>query len=114
MAPSWLHRLLKRKSCSASRTARKPFGRNRFVPNVEALGVRIVPSTFHVTTLADSGAASLRTAVARANSHPGADTIVFDSGVTVTIALTSVEFDITDNLTITGPGATKLTVSGGN
>src|SRR5262245_63824235 len=49
MTQSWLHRLLKRKSRPVSRTARKPFGRNRFVPKIEALGERIVPSVFHFT-----------------------------------------------------------------
>ena len=49
MALAWWHRWLKRKSRPVSRTARKPFGRNRFVPNIEALGERIVPSVFHVT-----------------------------------------------------------------
>src|SRR5262245_27652700 len=100
MARSWLHRLLKRKSGPVSRTARKPFGRDRFVPNIEALGERIVPSTFHVTTLADAGDGSLRAAVAGANIHPGADTVVFDDGLTGTIALTSGEIDITDDLKV--------------
>src|SRR5215470_13010074 len=81
---------------------------------LEALDARIVPSTFHVTTLADGGAGSLRAAVARANAHPGADTIDFDSGLTGTIALTGGELDITGDLAINGPGAAKLTVSGSN
>src|SRR5262245_24376144 len=114
MTLSWLHRLLKRKSRPVSRTAHKPFGRDRFVPNIEALGDRIVPSTFHVTTLADSGAGSLRAAVAQANALPGADTIDFQPGLTGTIALTGGQLDLTDDLTITGPGADTLTVSGSN
>src|SRR5262245_53815679 len=114
MTLSWLHRLLKRKSRPVSRTAHKPFGRDRFVPNIEALGDRIVPSTFHVTTLADSGAGSLRAAVARANARPGADTIDFQPGLTGTIALTGGQLDLTDDVKITGPGADKLTVSGSN
>src|SRR5262249_12738960 len=114
MALSWLHRLLKRKSRPVSRTGGKEVWRNRFLPGLEALGERIVPSTFHVTTLADGGGGSLRAAVARATAHPGADTIVFDSGVTGTIALTGGELDVTGDLTITGPGADKLTVSGSN
>src|SRR5215813_9583702 len=81
---------------------------------LESLDARIVPSTFQVTTLADGGAGSLRAAVAQANTHPGADTVVFDSGLTGTIALTGGELDITGDLTITGPGAAKLTVSGNN
>src|SRR5262245_27302083 len=81
---------------------------------LESLDARIVPSTFHVTTLADSGAGSLRAAVARANAHPGADVIDFQAGLTGTIALTGGELDITGDLAITGPGAAKLTVSGSN
>jgi hypothetical protein len=73
-----------------------------------------VPAAFHVTTLADSGDGSLRAAVAQANAHPGVDTIDFQPGLTGTIALTSGELDITDHLTIDGPGADQLTISGGN
>src|SRR5262245_64772589 len=81
---------------------------------LEPLDARIVPSTFHVTTLADGGAGSLRAAVAGANAHAGADAIVFQPGLTGTIALTGGELDITDAVKINGPGADKLTVSGGN
>src|SRR5262249_33508944 len=83
-------------------------------PGLEALGDRIVPSTFHVTTLADGGDGSLRAAVAQANAHAGADTIVFDSGVTGTIALTGGQLDLTDHVRITGPGADPLPVRGSN
>src|SRR5215470_4756507 len=114
MALSWLHRFRKRKSGPVCGTARTPFGRNRFLPSLEALGERIVPSTFHVTTLADSGDGSLRAAVAQADAHPGADNIVFDDRLTGTIALTGGELDLTDDLKLNGPGADKLTVSGGN
>jgi hypothetical protein len=69
-------------------------------------------AAFSVTTLADSGPGSLRNAITQANHDMGADTISFAPGVTGTIVLTSGELDITDNLTITGPGANKLTVSG--
>src|SRR5262245_60884302 len=114
MANSWLQRFLKRKSGPVSRTARKPFGRNRFVPNIAALGERIGPSTFHVTTLADGGAGSLRAAIGQANAQAGADVIDFQPGLSGTIALTSGQLDVTDDLAINGPGADKLTVSGSN
>src|SRR5262249_2540233 len=114
MALPWFQRVRKRKSRPVSRTARKPFGGKRFLPNLEALGERLVPSTFHVTTLADAGDGSLRAAVAGANAHPGADTIVFDHRLTGTIALTSGEIDVTDDLKVNGPGADQLTVSGSN
>ncbi|TAL06277.1 MAG: hypothetical protein EPO07_02105 [Verrucomicrobia bacterium] len=58
-----------------------------------------------VTTTADSGAGSLRSAIASA--VPG-ETI--DFAVTGTIALTSGELLIDKNLTITGPGANNLSI----
>ena len=76
----------------------------------ETLENRCMPSTFTVTNLLDSGPDSLRAAVAAANANPGADTI--DFATTGTIALTSGQLDITDSLTINGPGAGALTVSG--
>ena len=60
-----------------------------------------------VTNLNDSGAGSLRQAIIGAN--PG-DTITF--AVTGTISLTSAPLEIKKNLTITGPGARKLKISG--
>ena len=67
-------------------------------------------TAFTVINLLDSGPDSLRAAVAAANANPGADTI--DFATTGTIALTSGQLDITDSLTINGPGANALTVSG--
>src|SRR6266545_2237238 len=52
MALSWLHRLLK-KSRPLSRSGRKEFWQNRFVPNLEALADRIVPT---VTAILRGGA----------------------------------------------------------
>jgi len=67
---------------------------------------------FQVTNLNDSGAGSLRAAVISANGAAGADTISFAAGVTGTIQL-GTEIQITDNLTITGPGASALTLRAG-
>ncbi|MCB1811901.1 MAG: hypothetical protein KDK04_09315, partial [Candidatus Competibacteraceae bacterium] len=69
-------------------------------------------ATFNVTTAADSGAGSLRDAVAQANSAAGADVITFNNGLG-TITLTSGQIDITETLTITGPAAGQ-TISGNN
>src|SRR5262249_15184589 len=79
-------------------------------PGLEVLEDRCLPSTFTVLNLLDSGPDSLRAAVAAANASPGADTI--DCATTGTIGLTSGQLDITDSLTINGPGASTLTVSG--
>jgi HYR domain/Right handed beta helix region len=66
-------------------------------------------ATLTVTNTNDSGAGSLRQAIAGAASG---DTITF--AVTGTITLTSGELAINKNLTIMGPGAGNLTISGNN
>ena len=55
----------------------------------------------------------LRQAVLDANSAPGSE-IDFDPSVTGTIVLTSGELDITSDVTIVGPGAGVLAISGNN
>ena len=71
-----------------------------------------VAQTYTVANTNDSGAGSLRAAVTSANANAGADTITFDPSVTGTITLTSGEIAITDSITITGPGAGNLAISG--
>jgi len=69
-------------------------------------------NTVTVTTNADSGAGSLRQAIA--DACDGA-TISFDmSQVVSPITLTTGELSINKNLTIQGPGASPLTISGNN
>ena len=87
----------------------------RFLPtrlSVAQLEDRIVLSTFTVNNLADSGPDSLRAAVTAANTNPGADVIAFAHGLRGTVALTTGELGITDDLRIDGPGAGRLAVSG--
>jgi putative cell wall-binding protein len=68
-------------------------------------------ASFTVTNTDDSGAGSLRQAVVDANAAGGVDEITFTSDVTGAITLAS-QIAVTDDLTITGPGADVLTVSG--
>jgi hypothetical protein len=71
-----------------------------------------MPSTLTVTSIADSGAGSLRADIAAANNG---DTINFASSLKgQTITVTSGELLINKGLTIQGPGAAQLTISGGN
>jgi hypothetical protein len=69
-------------------------------------------ATYTVTTLNDAGVGSLREAIVDANASAGADTIVFDAGLTGTITLASDFPNITEDLTITGPGEDDLTIDG--
>jgi hypothetical protein len=62
-----------------------------------------------VTTLDDSGTGSLRAAIEDANAN-GGGTISFAPGLTGTIPLASDLPDITESVTITGPGAASVTV----
>src|SRR5262249_3019659 len=87
-------------------------GRGQYRPWLEALEDRALPSTIPVTNNLDSGPGSLRQAVIDANTNPGADTIVFVKGVSGTVKLTSGELLIKDSVTINGPGANQLAVSG--
>jgi hypothetical protein len=82
-----------------------------FSPRLTPLEDRTVPSTFLVSTLADTGAGSLRAAVSEANATPAADTIRFAGGLKGMITLGS-EIAVTADLTIDGPGENKITVSG--
>jgi CSLREA domain-containing protein len=72
-----------------------------------------------VTNTNDSGAGSLRQALLNANATAGADTITFAGSVFTDatpdiITLTSGQLTISDDVTIVGIGASKLTVSGNN
>ena len=73
---------------------------------------RVSAATFTVTNLNDNGAGSLRDAITQANTMAGADTIDFQAGLTGTITLASALPQITQDLTINGPGADVVTVSG--
>jgi hypothetical protein len=97
-----------------ARRRHKPAARRSFIPQLDALEQRSLLSTFTVTNLLAGGTGSLRQAILSANATPGADTITFTAGLQGTITLTSGELDITDSLTITGPGAGQIAVSGNN
>jgi hypothetical protein len=94
------------RTSSATRT-RSPA---RYRPRIEVLEGRCLPSTLTVTSSADSGPGSLRAEIAAASSG---DTITFASSLFgQTITLTSGQLDITQSLTIKGPGTGKLAISG--
>ena len=104
---SWL-----RKPNAKPRTSRRT--NSTFRPRLEILEGRDVPSTLTVTNNLDDGSSpkgSLRYEIGKA--HNG-DTIVFAPALDgQTITLRGSELDIAKNMTIQGPGAGHLTISGG-
>ena len=72
--------------------------------------ITIISTNLIVLNMSDSGAGSLRQAV---ESLPSGGVITFDPSLAgKTIYLTSGELLLAQNMTITGPGANQLTVSG--
>jgi CSLREA domain-containing protein len=90
--------------------------------DIGAVEMQNAPSFVVTTTddhddgVCDGGDCTLREAINAANAAAGADTITFKSGVKGTITLQSGlgPLTVTDSVTITGPGARKLAVSGNN
>jgi hypothetical protein len=108
------------------RTSFIPTPRSRFARRFRArlrlrpMEDRAVPAAFTVNSLSDAGVGTgttgdLRYCITQANDEvnfPGLDTITF--AVNGTITLGGTELFISAPLTINGPGADKLTVSGNN
>ncbi|CAM8651435.1 Right handed beta helix domain containing protein [Acidimicrobiia bacterium] len=70
-------------------------------------------TTLVVSTLADSGAGSLRQAMLDANSAAGVDTITFTAGLTGTINVLSDLPWLDGGIDLQGPGASVITIDGG-
>jgi hypothetical protein len=98
---SWLSRFASRSS------RRRPLSSRRSRPRLELLEDRWVPTT--VTNLQDSGVGSLREAI---SATPGGGLIDFKPGLTGTITLFTGQLIILNDVTIQGPGANLLTISG--
>ncbi|MCB1098707.1 MAG: hypothetical protein KDN22_24255 [Verrucomicrobiae bacterium] len=77
-----------------------------------ALSTTAKGATFVVTITADAGPGSLRQAILDANAAAGADIITFDLGVNGTIQLAGELPILSTDVTIDGPGADELVVSG--
>ena len=114
-------------SNSKNRKARRAYTR----PQLLQLESRIVPANFQVTSLADTATGgTLREAIDLANTTAGNDTIDFASSLfsggagtitlltaqlpTILSASTAISGGTRGTLTITGPGASSLTISGNN
>jgi parallel beta-helix repeat protein len=75
------------------------------------LGLHPSPDPTHVTNLQNDGVGSLRWAISQAQVG---STITFDPNLRGTIILTSSDLSFTKSLTIRGPGADALAISGRN
>lgn len=101
----------------ALRASARPCAPNRLAASIGAaflVAASPLPaSTFTVTTNADTGAGSLRATIAAAHADATPPTKVdFAASVTSPITLTTGEIGVTKSMTIQGPGADKLTISG--
>ena len=67
---------------------------------------------FTVSTLADDGPGSLRAATEAANAAASDDRILFQSGLSGDIKLTTGQITISDGVEVIGPGAVSLAVDG--
>jgi hypothetical protein len=105
-------------SASFSLTNTQTLASPRPIPSSPPSPIPILTMTADAPLNVD-GLASLRTTIAYANSHPGPDTITFDRAVfgtkRLTIRLTGGPLVFSDpaTTTIVGPGARRLTISGG-
>src|SRR5262249_14833366 len=107
---SWSRRLTTRSLTRSRRPGPRPtLSRRSALPRLEVLEDRSLPGTFTVANLLDSRAGSLRAAVVAAGNG---DTIDFAPRLHGTIMLTNGDLPISDSVTINGPGANKLAVSG--
>jgi hypothetical protein len=77
---------------------------------IEPVEARRLLTMIPVTTLADSGAGSLRDAIAQANAMAGDDVIEFAAGLTGTVNLASALPVLSSNIEVHGPGPGLLTV----
>jgi hypothetical protein len=103
---SWIRNLFAR---PVTRPMRKAAHRARLA--VEALEDRLAPATLTVTSLADDGSSgTLRSQIAAA--APAGDTIIFQTGLsgTITLSASRGELQLSNSLTITGPGANTISV----
>ncbi|WP_417385101.1 choice-of-anchor Q domain-containing protein [Gimesia sp.] len=79
---------------------------------IETLEDRTLLTAFTVVNTNDSGAGSLRDAIAQANLNAGEDTITFDASLASQTIVLSDEILISDDVTILGLGADQLTLDG--
>jgi hypothetical protein len=103
----WLNRMAR--SPRSGRRKTDPLDRRRTRLRLESFEDRCVPST--VTNLSDHDPGSLRQAIL---DTPSGGMVDFQPGLSGTITLATRELAISKNLTIAGPGAGIMTVSGNN
>jgi hypothetical protein len=119
MSLNWLRGWIRRKPRSHKAYPSKGHRRPRWRPHLEDLEGRLAPATVTVNSLTDTGTGSsgsgdLRYCLTQANNQgaSSSNTIQFQPGLSGTISLNSPLPAIQNNLTLTGPGASVLTVNG--
>ncbi len=100
------------RSLSQFTPALPPHARRRLRLRLERLEDRTVLSSFNlpVTSLADTGPGTLRSAITEADAGSAAQTYNIKFKVSGTIALESALPDLSESMNLSGPGASRLTV----
>ncbi|MCC6426553.1 MAG: hypothetical protein IT435_07005 [Phycisphaerales bacterium] len=104
-----INSVLGRSGVLAMRAGRSDVSRSR---NFEPMEPRKLLATFQVLNLSDAGVGSLRQAIADANAAGGADVIEFNPDLSGTLSLTTGQIVVSDSITMEGPGASQLSISG--
>jgi hypothetical protein len=95
------------RACAASGPTIRGSARHRLA--IDLLEDRLAPAVLTVTTLLDNIAGSLRAEVFLAKDG---DVVQFDASLSGQITLTTGEIDVTQSITINGPGSDVIAVSG--
>lgn len=110
---SWLQQF--RQFALASRSPRQQIRKNKSLyrqpQQLECLEDRALLATITVGAATET---ALRNAVNTANTNSDASNVIDLTGLTGTITLTTGELRLTKSVTINGPGAGSLAISGGN
>jgi predicted outer membrane repeat protein len=111
---------LRRTTHQKTRDSRRGLKGWTFRPNLEALELRLTPSTFTVTTTADDGSSgSLRGAINQANAAGGAQTVTMGAGLfkltqfATTETSTAGDLDVSCDLTLLGQSSATTFIDGG-
>jgi hypothetical protein len=117
MFDTLLHALLGSSKKTPPPSRRSSAEKRQIKPRLEVLEDRLAPAAYLVTGLGDAGVGAnnqgdLRYCITEANKQAQASTITFKGGLSGTISINSQLPTISQNITISGPGSSVITIKG--